>query len=154
MIAIYLLDHDNFIHSCQPFWTWQTKAQCPPLLLQTKGACQMLCLVIQSGELHLLVARVTDNQIDICSGFPSTSATIWMKFSSLDTCLKNKMLIRWNGPGLCLENRKEGGNGCLTQSVKRVYKLCAFGAAYGLHEIWISKLFPEFGFRWLIYKVH
>lgn len=35
----------------------------------------------------------------------STSAAIWTKFRNHDTCLKNKMLIRWNGLGLYLESR-------------------------------------------------
>lgn len=35
----------------------------------------------------------------------STSAAIWTKFSNHDTCLKNKILIRWNGLGLYLESR-------------------------------------------------
>lgn len=35
----------------------------------------------------------------------STSAAIWTKFRNYDTCLKNKMLIRWNGLGLYLESR-------------------------------------------------
>lgn len=34
-----------------------------------------------------------------------TSAAIWTKFRNHDTCLKNKMLIRWNGLGLYLESR-------------------------------------------------